>query len=169
VDTLNQIDQALGGISVSPKDVAESPRFLHSFRGRLVEQLPASADANELYVAAPYFGDSSQGLDLLAQKYSSARINLFPAVHSGSATDIPLDQVRKARKNARIAALTIPAKKKAFAHLKLFGVSAAADASWSFCGSANCTLAAWEGTNVEAGLLRRVSPALLKELFSPSE
>ena len=169
VDTLNQIDQALGGISGSPKDVPESPRFLHSFQGRLVEQLPATTDAKELYIAAPYFGDSLQGLDLIAINYPSARVNLFPAVHSGSATDIPLEQLRKARKNARIAALKIPSKKKAFAHLKLFGVSAAADNSWSFCGSANCTLAAWEGPNVEAGLLRRVSPALLKELFSPSE
>ena len=155
--------------AVHQVDVAESPRFLHSFQGRLVEQLPATTDAKELYIAAPYFGDSLQGLDLIAINYPSARVNLFPAVHSGSATDIPLEQLRKARKNARIAALKIPSKKKAFAHLKLFGVSAAADNSWSFCGSANCTLAAWEGPNVEAGLLRRVSPALLKELFSPSE
>jgi hypothetical protein len=131
--------------------------------------LPSAEAAKELYVAAPYFGDSSQGLDLLAERYLSARLNLFPAVHSGNAVNLPLKQIREARKKARIAALNVSNKKSRFVHLKLYGVSAAEDSSWLFCGSANCTLAAWNGDNIEAGLLRKVTPALLKDLFTSAE
>jgi len=64
-----ELDEALAVMPVSPINAPHSPRFLHSFQGPLLEQLPAADGAEELYIATPYFGDSLQGLDLLTQRY----------------------------------------------------------------------------------------------------
>src|SRR5204863_3207234 len=40
---------------------------------------------------------------------------------------------------------------------------------WLFCTSANCTAAAWQGPNVEAGLLRQVPAAQLTGYFLPGK
>ena len=57
------------------------------------------------------------------------------------------------------------AKKNAFAHLKAYGFDSAGG-QWMFTTSANCTLAALGGDNVEAGLMRRVDPQILAEYFA---
>lgn len=116
---------------------------------------------------SPYFGDSLQGLDLLTERFATARLNLFPAVHSGNATNIPLDQLQKSHKSARVSQLAVSSKKGAFAHPKLYGVASEDESAWLYCTSANCTQAAGQGPNIEAGLLRVVSPSLLTNYFSP--
>jgi len=165
VETLSRIEQALGEMPVDADAGPDGTRFLHSFQGQLIEQMPITPDAKELYVASPYFGDSLQGLDLVANRYPSARLNLFPAVHSGNVTNLPLDQLRKAKKSARISQLDFPPKPAKFAHLKLYGVAGQDGAAWIYCTSANCTQTAWQGPNIEAGLLRKVAPTLLKQVF----
>ena len=165
VDTLNQIGQVLGAMTTAQDPQPDGPRFLHSFQGKLLEQLPTAQGAKELFIASPYFGDSLQGLDLLAQRYPTARLNLFPAIHSGNATNIPLDQLRKSRKNAKVSPIAVPDKEKAFAHLKLYGVTNTDDSAWIYCTSANCTKDAWQGPNIEAGLWRKVAPSLVRQLF----
>jgi hypothetical protein len=165
VETLNQLDKALGAMTVARDPQPDGPRFLHSFQGKLIDQLPTTGNAKELFIASPYFGDSLQGLDLLAQRYPTARLNLFPAIHADNTTNIPLDQLRKSRKNAQVSPIAVPEKDKAFAHLKLYGVTNSDDSAWIYCTSANCTNAAWQGPNIEAGLWRKVAPSLVRQLF----
>lgn len=167
VEALTQIAQALAGLPVAATHESNAIRFLHSFQGRLIEQMPGATDAKDLYIAAPYFGDSLQGVNLLTERYSTARLHLFPAVHSGNTTNIPLDQVNKTHPKARVSQLAFPTKKDAFAHLKLYGVASKDDSAWLYCTSANCTQAAWQGPNIEAGLLRAVPRAHLAGYFVP--
>lgn len=165
VETLTNIEQALSGLGVATGHESNGVRFLHSFQGPLIEQMPATPDATELYVAAPYFGDSLQGVELLAARYPAAKLYLYPAVHSGQATDIPLAQLNKSHPKARVAPLSAPGKKGAFAHLKLYGLALADHTARLCCTSANCTQAAWQGPNIEAGLLRTVSRSDLARYF----
>ena len=130
VDTLNEIDQALASLPVTASSDPNAIRFLHSFQRPLIEQLPVAVSAKELYIAAPYFGDSLQGVEMLTGRYPKARLNLFPAVHSGNQTNLPLVQMNKAHPKAQVSRLSIPAKKDAFAHLKLYGVAIADDTAW---------------------------------------
>ena len=145
VETLLQIEQALSEFHPATSPDATAPRFLHSLQGPLIQQMPPAPGARDLYVAAPFFGNSLQGLNLLTARYSAATLNLFPAVHQGTATNIPLPQVRKTHKGAHISALAVPTKKGAFAHLKLYGIATGEDTAWLCCTSANCTEAAWQG------------------------
>jgi hypothetical protein len=165
VETLTQIEQVLASLPVATTHEPNGVRFLHSFQGPLLEQMPAALDAKDLYVAAPYFGDSLEGVGLLATRYPAAKLHLYPAVHSGEATDIPLAHLNKSHPKARVAQLSLPGKKGAFAHLKLYGLALADDTARLYCTSANCTQAAWQGPNVEAGLLRTVPPADLARYF----
>jgi len=165
-ETLTQIEQALAGLAVATHHEPNGVRFLHSFQGPLIEQMPAALDAKELYVAAPYFGDSLQGVELLAARYPAAKLHLFPAVHSGQATDIPLAQLKKSHPKIHVSQLSIPGKKGDLAHLKLYGLALADETARLYCTSANCTQAAWEGPNVEAGLLRIVALADLPRYFA---
>lgn len=167
VDTLLQIEQAAAALPVAVANSPDAARFLHSFQGPLLEQLPLTPDAESLYVAAPYFGNSLTGLNLLASRYSTAALHLFPAVHGGNATNISVPQVRKVHKGARIHQLAVPTKKAAFAHLKLYG-AATPTAGWLCCASANCTEAAWQARNVEAALLRPVPPSTVAAYFNPA-
>ena len=166
VETLTNIEQALAGLAVATHHEPNGVRFLHSFQGPLLEQMPAIPDAKELYVAAPYFGDSLQGVDLLTARYPAAKLHLYPAVHSGQATNIPLAQLKKSYSKAHVSPLSIPGKKGALAHLKLYGLALADDTARLYCTSANCTQAAWQGPNVEAGLLRTVPLADLPRYFA---
>jgi hypothetical protein len=169
VETLTHIDQALADLPMATNHETNTIRFLHSFQRPLIEQMPGATDAKDLYIAAPYFGNSLQGVELLAGRYSTARLHLFPAVHSGNATNIPLDQVNKSHPKARVSQLAVPAKKDAFAHLKLYGLALADDTALLYCTSANCTQAAWQGPNIEAGLLRAVPRAQLAGYFTPGD
>ena len=153
--------------STAPQD---DLRFLHSFRGSLLDQLPETPNSRELYIASPYFGGSLEGVNLLAQKYSTAKLNIFPGVHEGRATDIPLSALSASYKRAQVTPLAIPSKRKSqFAHLKLYGVATSEEKAWLYCTSANCTQAAWIGPNVEAGLLRLVPRSLLSSYFAPAD
>lgn len=169
VETLTEIDQALAGMPVVAKSETQSSRFLHSFQRPLLEKMPELANARELYIAAPFFGDSLQGVELFAKRYPTARLNLFPAVHSGQATNLPLAQAKKSYPEARFSQLSFPAKKDAFAHLKLYGIELSDGTAWLYCTSANCTQAAWQGPNVEAGLLRAVRHTDLAAYFVPGK
>lgn len=164
VDILARIDEVLGRIPVTA-DTKEAIHFLHSFNGPLIKQLPVVSDAEQLYVAAPFFGQSLGGLNLLLKRYPTAKLSVFPGVH-GDATDIPLKQVSTSYQKAKVSRLSVPNKRKdTFAHLKLYGVGKKDGAAWIFCTSANCTEAAWGGTNAEAGILRFVSRASLSKYF----
>lgn len=165
IEMLTQIEQAVNGLAVAKEQKPKAVRFLHSFRGPLLDQLPVIPDAKEIYIAAPYFGASLRGLDLLTARYPTAKLHLYPAVHSGVGTDIPLPELKKVYRTARVSPLSVSGKKGALAHLKLYGVALANKTAILYCGSANCTHAAWQGPNVEAGLLRSVSFVDLARYF----
>jgi len=152
VETLSQIEAALAGLPVAAITDEISPRFLHSFSGPLIEQMPADPDARELYIAAPFFGNSLEGLHLFARRYPMAKLNVFPAVHDAKATDIPLKKVKEFYKGADISRLSVPLKKGAFAHLKLYGVARDKETAWICCTSANCTEAADQRTFSSQGV-----------------
>jgi hypothetical protein len=167
VETLARIEEALSALPVNAAANGPTPLFLHSFGQSLIEQMPAIPDASDLYVAAPYFANSLKGLDLLATRYPKARLHVFPAVHGGRATDIPLKQLKGSYLGVAVSRLSAAPKNTAFAHLKLYGVARGGDTAWLCCASANCTQAAWQGPNVEAGLLRQVQPSTLPAYFVP--
>jgi hypothetical protein len=168
VETLRQIEQALAELPTAQPLNGTAPLLLHSFQGPLIQQLPAIPDARDLYVAAPYFGNSLQGLRLLTARYPNAKLHLFPAVHDGAVTNIPLPDIRKAYAGAHIAQLAVPSKKNAFNHLKLYAVTGPGDAAWLCCTSANCTEAAWQEPNIEAALLRPIAPSVAASYFAPA-
>jgi hypothetical protein len=168
-ETLGRIGEAL---SMLPRCTAQQDeiRFLNSFRGSLLDQLPEIPNSRELYIASPYFGGSLEGVNLLARKYSTAKLKVFPGVHEGKATDIPLSELSARYKEAQVAPLSIPLKEKSqFAHLKLYGVTTSEEKAWLYCTSANCTKAAWSGPNVKAGLLRLVPRSSLYPYFIPDD
>lgn len=160
-EALNTVPTAAGGDSL--------PQFLHSFQGELIDQMPAMSPAAELYVAAPFFGNSLEGLNLLVARHRPTKLHIFPGVHGGDATDIPLKEVAKAYKGAKIARIAVPGKADAHAHLKLYGIAVNGSTGWLCCTSANCTTAAWRGPNVEAGLLRPVQRSALSDYFVPDK
>ncbi len=164
IETLVHMEEALAGF---PTKVSEdpTPRFLHSFGGSLIDQMPLISSARELYVAAPFFGNSLDGLNALVDRYRPTKLHVFPGVHNGKATDIPLKEVAKTYKSAKVARISVSGKSGAFAHLKLYGVAGDGNTCWLYCTSANCTAAAWKGRNVEAGLLRPVQPSVLDDYF----
>jgi hypothetical protein len=165
VETLADISQALAGIPVGAADET-APQFLHSFTARLIEQMPNVGQARELFVAAPYFGNSLAGLNLLNERYSGSELRVFPAVHGENATDIPLAQFSRSYKAAKISRLSVaPKGKGSFAHLKLYGIAEDKDTAWLYCTSANATEAAWTGRNIEAGILRSVPRSRLANYF----
>lgn len=170
VDTLTKIDEALQEAIPVASDAEEKVHFLHSFNGKLIEQMPEVTDAQELYIASPFFGNSLGGVDLFAHRYPSGRLNIFPGVHDGKATDIPREQLSATHKKAKVSRLSIPGKRNdSFAHLKLYGITGRNGPAWLCCTSANCTAAAWTGSNVEAGLLRSIPKSLLPDYFISSD
>ncbi len=168
VETLSKMEYAFADLGASRNGDLQETRFIHSFNGPLIEQMPKEPEASDLYIAAPFFGGNIQGLAAVSSRYSSAKIHLFPAVHGGNSTDIPLSKVISTYPKASVSPLAVPQKKNAFPHLKLYGVVKNKDSAWLYCTSANCTDAAWRGTNVEAGLLRSVPRSLLSKYFTAS-
>ena len=168
VETLARIEEALAGLPTA-SGAEQAAQFLHTFHGPLIEQLPTLLNAKKLHIAAPFFGHSLGGLNLLTKRYPYAALSVFPAVH-GNATDIPLKQLLASYKQAKVSRLAVSTKRKdAFAHLKLYGIATTDESAWIFCTSANCTEAAWSGPNVEAGILRPVPRADLADYFIPDE
>lgn len=168
VETLTRMEEIIRSLPTAADD-QQGPRFIHSFQGPLLDRMPAVAGTGELYVAAPFFGKSLEGLGSLVNRYKPAKLYLFPGVHNGEATDIPLKDVARTYRSAKTARISVPGKAGAFAHLKLYGVTGDEGPGWIFCTSANCTTAAWKGPNVEAGLLRPVQRSVFSDYFVPDK
>ncbi len=164
-EVLAQMRDALSGFKRRDAIGLPDVRFLHTFEGPLIDQLPELPHCRDVFMAAPYFGGRTAGIELLAGKYSGSRFHIFPAVHGGTTMDLPVDVVRKDFSPATLVPLKVAGKGNAFVHLKLYGFNTDNSASWLFCTSANCTAAAWKGQNVEAGLLRKVKQEVLKDYF----
>jgi hypothetical protein len=147
--------------------VQPTQRFLHSFAGRLIDLLPVVPSCRALYVASPFFGGSTEGIGLLVNRYGGGDLHLFPAVHDGGKTDLPLAEVESSLSPTTLSPICLPTEKSEFAHLKLYGIDSGRDENWLFCTSANCTRAAWGGENVEAGVLRQVDASVLQDYFVP--
>lgn len=169
VEVLNQIADAIGVLPAFRGDEEKGPWFIHSFGGQLIDQLPISDDVRDLYIAAPYFGNSLAGLKAVTARYKPKKLHVFPGIHGGNSVDIPLKQLAASFKGAEVEPLSTVAKKSAFAHLKLYGAVVDKETSWICCSSANCTQAAWQGSNVEAGLVRMLDRSACQEYFSPSK
>ena len=169
VEVLNQIADAIGVLPAFRGDEEKGPWFIHSFGGQLIDQLPISDDVRDLYIAAPYFGNSLAGLKALTARYKSKKLHVFPGIHGGNSVDIPLKQLAASFKGAEVKPLSTAAKKSALAHLKLYGAVVDKEKSWICCTSANCTQAAWQGSNIEAGLVRMLDRSACQEYFSPSK
>ncbi len=168
LDTLASIWSAVKSLPAAKND-KEDAFFLHSFRGNLLSQLPITAPTEQLYIAAPYFGDSLEGLKLLGDRLQPSKIHLFPAVHDQRATDLPLEGVRAYFSDADLRQVRVNGKANAFAHLKLYGALHGDRKGWMFCTSANCTRAAWSGTNVEAGILRHLPSTVIQQYFQSTK
>lgn len=154
VDMLAEMRREFGSFSQANGPAApKAPRFVHSFAGTIVDQLPERTGASKLYIAAPFFGNSTAGIDILCKRFRPKDTKVFPAVHDeGTTTDLPL---KKASKKRGVALARLGLKgKRGFAHLKLYGLAENGRNAWIFCTSANCTEAALTGKNVEAGILR---------------
>jgi hypothetical protein len=131
-----------------------APRFLSNFGRGIAVQLADFGRGGRLYVAAPYFGKTIDGLKLLQEVLSPEETIVLPALHRESGidhVDLPLSKLPK-----KTRALRSTLARDRFAHLKIFGLQGE-DGGWIFSGSANATCAALDaGKNVEAGLLRSV-------------
>lgn len=163
-ETLDDMRGSLESLAKRMPDEAKpQARLLSNFGASLVEQLGQYFHGGALRVAAPYFGGSIEGVQLLKSELSAATMKVFPAVHAEAELDVPIAELQSVP-GVSVHALKI-AKRNSFAHLKLYGLDGA-DEQWMFTTSANCTLAALGGDNVEAGLLRRVDRTILDEYFA---
>jgi hypothetical protein len=166
VDTLKEIDQKLADFSKKlVAGASDEVRLLTSFDGPFVDHFGAVGNGGELFVASPYFGGSAQGLKRLHNAVKPRRMRIFPATHAGGTIDVPASEVEDIP-GASLHSLAMTSKKDEFAHLKLYGFQNRDGDSWLFTGSVNCTEAALLGTNVEAGLLRRVPASTLGLYFA---
>ncbi len=150
-------------IAVAQKFAAQRAKyFLSSFGGNFADQISkqVGGEVRRICVAAPFFGGSDRGISLLRATFPGTPIAVFPALH-GDAIDIPRALLGDAPNRLRLWS-----EKKGFAHLKLYGFDADSG-SWLFSGSVNCTDQALAGTNIEAGILRRVAPEQLAFFFAP--
>lgn len=146
-----------------PPDPDPPVQFLSTFTGPLVEQLAEPMGGGALFAAAPYFGNSTAGLELLHDRLKPTVLNVFPAVHPGNELNVSLAAVRAAPGvSAHRLAL---GEDRHFAHLKLYGADGPGG-QWVFTTSANVTRAAFDGPNVEAGVLRAVSREDLHAYFT---
>lgn len=169
VENLSQISGSLDAFKGSQDKEKEYPKLIHSFTKKpLIEQLPETFKVKELHVAAPFFGNSIEGLRALTSRYKCSSVHVFPAIHNDKATDVPLKILAGSVKGIDISPLSTK-NKNAFAHLKLYGAVIDEQNSWICCTSANCTKAAWTGTNIEAGIVRMVSPSECRKYFKPAK
>lgn len=165
VETLSDMRKHLETFKVDA-NARDTVRFVHSFRGPLIDQMPHAPAASRLHVAAPYFGGTTAGLSLLTNRYPKASLFVYPAIHPGDELDVSPKAILKVQPKTTITILDLaPRKQNVFAHLKLYGVENADGTAWVNCTSANCTHAAWTGNNIEAGLLRPINSDGLRDYF----
>jgi len=157
---LDCIEAMKGVVAAQGSTESREVYFLSSFGGSFPDQIVArtGASVRKVCVASPFFGGSFKGLNSLSASFPSAKLEVFPALH-GSSIDLPLTPAGETRRK-----LKLWSEKEAFAHLKLYGFSGDAD-SWLFNGSVNCTDQALSGSNVEAGVLRKVSQSTFAYYF----
>jgi len=166
---LAEISEAVAALPVRPSATASEPAFIHSCHEAIIAQLPDDRDTGRISVAAPFFGGDVGGIELLTRKYPQAKLRVFPAVHREDSIDMPLKRLHSDFENVAAARLRVRAKPSAFAHLKLYAAEHRGGGSWIFCTSANCTRAALGGHNIEAGVLRHVTPAQIAEYFETAD
>ncbi len=169
IETLDEMQKALEDIARKmPNEKDPDVRFLSNFNGPLVEQFRDFFLGGTMRVAAPYFGGGTMGLRILQEKLRPTQIGVFPAVHRGNELDVSIAELDDLN-GVSVHALKM-GRKNAFSHLKAYGFDSDGG-QWFFTTSANCTLSALGGDNVEAGLLRRVKRDVLDQYFAekPSE
>jgi len=163
IETLEEMQRELEDLARKMPDETDSDvRFLSNFNSPLVEQFGDFFLGGSIRVAAPYFGGGTNGLQILQEQLAPTQIRVFPAVHRGSELDVPLSELDELS-GISVHALKM-GRKNAFSHLKAYGFDSDGG-QWFFTTSANCTLAALGGDNVEAGLLRRVERDVLDQYF----
>jgi len=163
-DSIEEIQNEFSKFAAGPNSGDSRAQFVHSFDKPIVDQLPLSADQKRLFVAAPFFGGSLGGLQMLAARCPRSLLHVFPAVHSGDTVDLNIDSLGRELPRATAARLDTSFKRGAFPHLKLYA-GQTASAGWIFCTSANCTMAALSGENIEAGILRSTQPKTIGKYF----
>jgi hypothetical protein len=168
VETLREIEDAMNDLAAGMTADEESDvRFLTSFHGPLGARFAEYFEGGgSLLVAAPYFGGSIAGISSLQRQLSPAQIKVFPAVHPDRTIDISPKKLADIP-GVLALPLALGESEGRFCHLKLYGFDSQ-KGQWIFTTSANCTLAALEGQNVEAGLMRRAKKAWLKQYFAPA-
>lgn len=169
VEFIRELEKCIALFLPSSEATDESMRFLHSFAGPLIDQLPDVEECGDLYLAAPYFGKSMKGIELIGDRYPEAKKFVFPGRHPGDCIDVSKEEIRKNFPSAEIKVLNTWDKPEAFAHLKIYSAVSNYGGGWFFCTSANCTSAAWSGRNVEAGILRWIEDEEPAKFFFPSE
>lgn len=165
-DTLSDIGSHLSGfLEKLHDDSADDVKLLTSFDGAFLEHFRQLGQGGVVSVASPYFGGSVQGLRSLHDALRPRSLRVFPAIHPDGTVDIPIADVRQIP-GASTHSLAIERREGDFAHLKLYGIHADNGDCWLFTGSVNCTMSALHARNVEAGLLRKVSPDVLAAYFA---
>lgn len=165
-DSLAEMQEALTHLARGmPPDPDPELRFLSNYPQPLVEQLAAVMGGGTLHVAAPYFGGSVAAVENLRTHLRPKKVKVYPAVHCDETLDVPL---KKLSATPGVSAHRLALGQGRFAHLKLYGTEKATGC-WLFTTSANCTVAALGGENVEAGLLRAVSKNTLRSYFAEDD
>lgn len=170
LSTLDEMTDLIEQIGANLTQSEDPPiRFLSSFGGDFAEQLLERVpDCKALYVAAPYFGASVEGLSSLQETLKPQQTIVFPAVDKDGKINVRLEDVLSLPSTS-LGTLKINEADGKFAHFKLYGMIGSDEDSWLFNGSVNCTAAALQAKNVEAGILRRVPQPLLTNYFQASE
>lgn len=141
--------------------------FLSSFGGGFGEQLAQVVNCKELRIASPYFGGGLGGVKNLAAALGVKDVEVFPAIQ-GSGLDLePKELEQWQKKPLRQLGIQTPKTNSArFAHLKLYGLVDNNGGCFSMTGSVNATMAALEGPNIEAAILRKIDRASFDSLFA---
>lgn len=155
-ESLREITESFVRATSSVSESGSSDRhlqFVTSFAGPIADQLQNVGAVEQLTVAAPYFANSTSGLELLLEKLTPQSCHVMPSLHQGEDLDIDIGTLTQfpSVKTSLHEAVEL----ERFCHFKLYGLRTP-DASWLYTTSANCTRSALSGQNVEAGLLRRV-------------
>lgn len=153
---------------IVPVESEKDIRFLSSFGGSISEQLKFFGENSNLFVATPYFGGSLKGLSLLIDSLQPRSTRVYPLIDQDGTTDLPIDDI-SSLPNTSISSIELN-KQSVFSHFKLYGfLNDKNGKSWLFNSSSNCTRAALEAENIEAGLLRQVSPSIIQTYFKESK
>lgn len=141
--------------------------FLSSFQGGFGEQLAQVVKCQELRITSPYFGGGLGGVKNLATALGAKDVEVFPAIQGGGLDLEPKELELWQKKPLRQLGIQMPKTGSGrFAHLKLYGLVDKDGECFSMTGSVNATMAALEGPNIEAGILRKIDRQLFDSLFT---